>query len=92
MKMVLSILPTNLSDLVSKELLDSGYRVTKFASTASLLSGGTTTLMIGVDDLKVEEVLEIIRLQVPPSEKTSPAHSRVTIYVLDIKDFDRVEV
>ena len=92
MKMILSILPTNLSDLASKELLESGYRVTKFDSTASLLSGGTTTLMIGVDDLKVEEALEIIRQQVPPTEKTDPAHARVTIYVLNVKDFDRVQV
>ena len=36
MKMILAIMPTNLSDDVSKALLDDEYRVTKFASTTGI--------------------------------------------------------
>ena len=90
MKMILAIMPTNLSDLVSSILLGAEYRVTKFASTAGLLSGGITTLMIVVDNTKVDKVLEVIREQVPESEPTDSAHARVTIYVLPAKDFERV--
>ena len=90
MKMILAIMPTDLSEQVSKVLLDSQYRVTKFASTASIFAGGTTTLMVGLDDDKVESGLALIREQIPVSEEISSAHARVTIYVLNVIDFDRV--
>ena len=90
MKMILAILPTNLSEQISKILLGSEYRVTKFASTAGFLADRTTTLMVGADADKVENCLELIRGQIPVSEETDSAHPRVTIYVLNIKDFDRV--
>jgi uncharacterized protein YaaQ len=90
MKMILAIMPTNLSDDASKALLDDGYRVTKFASTSGILTGGITTLMIAVDAEKVPNCLDLIREQVPAAEQTDPAHARVTIYVLKIKDFAQV--
>ncbi len=91
MKMILAIMPNNLSDEVSSVLLDSDFRVTKFASTGGIFAGGTTTLMVGVDDDKVETGLKLIRDQIPPSKPADAAHSRVTIYVLNIKDFARVD-
>lgn len=90
MKMILAIMPTDLSEQVSKVLLDSQYRVTKFASTAGFFAGGTTTLMVGLDADKVESGLALIREQIPASEEISSAHARVTIYVLNVIDFDRV--
>jgi uncharacterized protein YaaQ len=90
MKLILAIMPTSLSEQASKVLLDSAYRVTKFASTAGFFAGGTTTLMVGVEDDKVESGLAIIRDQIPVSEVPDPVHARVTIYVLNVKDFDKV--
>jgi uncharacterized protein YaaQ len=90
MKMILAIMPTGLNEQISKALLDSQYRVTKFASTAGFLVGGTTTLMIGLSEDKVEDGLALIREQIPASEEINSAHARVTIYVLDVIDFDRV--
>ncbi len=66
MKMILAVMPTNLSDEVSKALLDDEYRVTKFASTAGILTGGITTLMVGVDSENVSNCLDLIREQIPP--------------------------
>jgi len=90
MKMILAIMPTSLSEQVSKALLDSQYRVTKFASTAGFFVGGTTTLMVGLDDDKVESGLALIREHIPASEEIDSSHTRVTIYVLNVIDFDRV--
>ena len=90
MKMILAIMPTNLSDDVSKALLKDDYRVTKFASTSGVISGGNTTLMVGAENDKVSDCLNLIREQIHPAEKTDPAHARVTIYVLNIKDFAQV--
>ena len=90
MKMILAVMPTNISDIVSKSLLDDGYRVTKFASTSGFLSGGITTLMVGVDTNQVEPCLELIRKQIPSEDLTDETRPRVTIYVIKVKDFMRV--
>ncbi len=90
MKMILAIMPTNLSEHISKTLLGSEYRVTKFASTAGFFTDRTTTLMIGADDDRVEYCLNLIREKIPVSEETNSDRPRVTIYVLNLKDLDRV--
>ena len=90
MKMILAIMPNQLSEEVSKTLLNAEYRVTKFASTAGFFAGGTTTLLIGADDNKVESCLSLIRGQIPASDTSEADHARVTIYVLNVKDFSRI--
>lgn len=90
MKMILAIMPTSTSEIVSAALLKAEYRVTKFASTAGFLSGGTTTIMAVADKDKTAHALDIIRNLVPASESTDDARARVTIYVLPVKDFERV--
>jgi hypothetical protein len=47
--------------------------------------------MIVMDDAKVNSGLDLIREHIPAGEAADPAHARVTIYVLDVKDFDRVK-
>jgi uncharacterized protein YaaQ len=90
MKMILAVMPTGLSDQISQKLIESDFRVTKFASTASLFSGGTTTLMIVVNVSQVDRALDLIRTNVPPEEDRIDVPPRVTIYVLKVKDFARV--
>jgi uncharacterized protein YaaQ len=90
MKMILATMPTSTSEIVSKELLNSEFRVTKFASTSDLLTGGITTLMVGVESDKVDSCLNLIKKNIPPDEPSDSAHARVTIYVLNLKDFTRV--
>jgi uncharacterized protein YaaQ len=90
MKMILAIMPTNLSDQVSQTLLDKSYRVTKFASTAGLLSGGITTLMIITEADKIAKALDLIRGEIPPVEPLNDASVRVTIFVLNVQDFEKV--
>lgn len=90
MKMILAIMPTNLSERVSQYLLDDSYRVTKFASTAGLLSGGITTLMIITAEDQINRAIELIREQIPSEEPADEAHARVTIYVLSVSDFEKV--
>jgi uncharacterized protein YaaQ len=86
MKMIVAILPNTLSEEVSEILVENGYRVTKFASTARFLQGGTTTLMIGIEASQVDETLALIRDHVPQKENQIQA----TIYVINIKMFERI--
>jgi uncharacterized protein YaaQ len=90
MKMILAVLPNSLSDKISRILVDSGFRVTKFADIAGILSGGTTTLMIGAENDQVEDCLTIIRDSVPAREEMENVHPRVNLFVLDVTEFSRV--
>jgi uncharacterized protein YaaQ len=60
MKLVIAIVQDDdASDLI-EEITDKSFRVTKLATTGGFLKSGNTTLLIGVEKEKVEEVLAII--------------------------------
>ena len=60
MKMVLAIVNNDDSAKVSSNLIKHGYSATKLATTGGFLMSGNTTFLIGVDDEKVDNVVEII--------------------------------
>ncbi len=53
------------------ELTENNYRVTKLASTGGFLKSGNTTLLIGVEDEKVDDVLNIIESNCKTREITT---------------------
>ncbi|WP_323616657.1 cyclic-di-AMP receptor [Erysipelothrix rhusiopathiae] len=73
MKLVLFIVSNDDSSVVSNALNKENYQVTRLATTGGFLRAGNTTLIIGVDDDRVEGCLEIIgnecskRTEVVPS-------------------------
>ncbi|KAB3531809.1 cyclic-di-AMP receptor [Alkaliphilus serpentinus] len=75
MKLVIAIVHDDdvqplLEDLTSKE-----FRVTKLATTGGFLRAGNTTLLIGVDDERLDQVIEIVKNNCESREQitTSPA-------------------
>ena len=61
MKLIISIVQDeDASNLVS-ELMNKRFSVTKLASTGGFLRSGNTTLLLGVDDERLEPALEIIK-------------------------------
>lgn len=87
MKMILATIEDSKIESVSQALLGAEFRVTRLASTGSLLREGTTTLMVGVKDEEVELALAMIREQFPTPEENKKTCA--TIFVLDVKDFER---
>lgn len=61
MKLIMAIVQDDDAGELIDVLTDSGYRVTKLATTGGFLKSGNTTLMIGVDEEKVEHVLSVIK-------------------------------
>jgi uncharacterized protein YaaQ len=61
MKLVVAVVQDKDSNRLSNALVRSGFRATKLASTGGFLRAGNTTFMVGIDDDKVQEVLEVIR-------------------------------
>ncbi|MBR5542872.1 MAG: cyclic-di-AMP receptor [Oscillospiraceae bacterium] len=60
MKMVMAIINADDAQTVVSNLTKSGFSVTKLATTGGFLKTGNTTVLIGIEDEKLEEVLGII--------------------------------
>lgn len=61
MKLIYVIVRNVDSGYVTEALNKSGYYVTKLASTGGFLREGNTTLMIGTDEDKVDQVIDIVK-------------------------------
>lgn len=88
MKMILAILRDEDSENVSHSLIKSDYRVTRIASTGGFFRRGSTTLMIGVADDKVEDAIQVIRISCAPA--IEPGVKRATLFVLDVAHFEQI--
>jgi uncharacterized protein YaaQ len=60
MKLIIAIVQDDDAGELIDVLTDAGYRVTKLATTGGFLKSGNTTLMIGVEQEKVDVVLGMI--------------------------------
>ena len=60
MKLILAIVQDEDSVGVMDELNVNGFMVTKMCSSGGFLRAGNTTLLIGIEEDKVEQVLKII--------------------------------
>jgi uncharacterized protein YaaQ len=61
MKLVVAIVQDKDSNRLSNALVKEGFRATKLASTGGFLRAGNTTFMIGTEDERVQEALEVIK-------------------------------
>ncbi len=60
MKLIIAIVNDEDALDLLDELTEKNFRVTKLASTGGFLRSGNTTMMIGVEVAKLEEVLNIV--------------------------------
>lgn len=60
MKLILAIINHDDANTVTQSLTKKGFSSTKLATTGGFLLSGNTTYIIGTDDEKVQEVIEII--------------------------------
>lgn len=61
MKLVIAIVQDEDSTEVISALTDEDYRVTKLSTTGGFLKSGNTTLMVGIEEDKVQSVIDIIK-------------------------------
>ncbi|MBZ2175053.1 cyclic-di-AMP receptor [Schnuerera sp. xch1] len=60
MKLIVAIVQDQDAASLINDLTENEYRVTKLASTGGFLKAGNTTLLIGVEEEFIEDVLKII--------------------------------
>lgn len=88
MKMIVAIIRDHDNEAVSNALINSGFRVTRIASSGGFLRRGSSTLMIGVEAEKVDQAIELIRNNT--SVQDDPGMKRATLFVLDVKEFNQI--
>lgn len=60
MKMIIAIVQDQDSQELADKLVENNFRATKLATTGGFLRAGNTTFLSGVEDDRVEEILELI--------------------------------
>ena len=88
MKLVITILRDIESEPVSQALITGGFRVTRIASTGGFLRRGSSTLMVGVSDEAVDQVVEVIRRSV--TQPAEPGQHRATLFVLPVEHYSQI--
>lgn len=61
MKLVVAVIQDQDSNRLSNALTKSNFRATKLASTGGFLRSGNTTFLVGVDDDRIPQLLDVIR-------------------------------
>lgn len=87
MKMIIVIVKDSDAESVTQALTTNDFRVTRIASTGGFLRSGVVTLLIGVDDERVEAGIQVIREQLG---KTTSGESRATLFVVPVQRFEQV--
>jgi uncharacterized protein YaaQ len=88
MKLIITIISDNDNDPVTQALIVAGFRVTRVASTGGFLRRGSSTLMIGVTDDKVEAAIDVIRQNVSPTQEAGM--KRATLFVINVEHFTQI--
>jgi uncharacterized protein YaaQ len=88
MKLIITIISDHDNEPVSQALIGKGFRVTRIASTGGFFHRGSSTLMIGVGDEKVDEAMQVIRDTVTPGNE--PTLPRATFFVLNVENFTQI--
>ena len=61
MKLVVAVIQDQDSNRLASEIKKNNFRATKLASTGGFLRSGNTTFLVGVDDNRIPQLLDIIR-------------------------------
>ncbi len=88
MKLIITIISDNDNDPVSQALISNGFRVTRISSTGGFLRKGSSTLMIGVNNERVDEAIQVIQANTSPVN--DPMLKRATVFVLHVENFTQI--
>lgn len=85
MKLVIAIVQDDDAANVVSKLNKENFRVTKLATTGGFLRAGNTTLLVGVEEERTDEVIRIIRELCETRKQlitsTSPVAGSTGVYV-----------
>ena len=92
MKLVMAIVQDQDAGKVVDDLIASEFRVTRINAAGGFLRRGNAILLVGVDDEKIDEVIQIIdqNSQTRPAGEAGVTIGAGTVFVLRVGEFIRV--
>ena len=94
MKLIVAVVQNDDADNVIDALLEYEFRATRLASTGGFLRRGNTTIMIGVPDEQVDQVMDLIRERAHARAQQEQAGevqtAAATVFVMDLEDYQRL--
>lgn len=97
MKLIIAIVNDDDAFAVGNALLQNGYPATKMASAGGFLNLENTTFLLGVDEDRVDGVLELIKLHssrrmqlMGGAEHGQVTVGGATVFVLDVDRFEKM--
>ncbi|QNQ81434.1 cyclic-di-AMP receptor [Lactobacillus sp. PV034] len=61
MKLIIAVVQNKDADELVKQFIENDIRATKLATSGGFLKAGNTTLMIGIEDKRVDEVIALVK-------------------------------
>jgi len=94
LKLIIAIIQDEYITKVIRTLMENKIRTTKLSSTGGFLKSGNTTLFIGVEDNKVDEVVELIKKECS-SKKVKSGNDEITVgganlFIMDIDNYIKI--
>ncbi len=97
MKLIQAIVHNDDADAVVNALLTQGFRATRMGSTGGFMRAGNTTIVSGVEEGQVDEVLSIIkqhvksRLHTPTWPRAKEVEvSGAIVFVINVERLERL--
>ena len=90
MKLILAIIQDHIAQDVLNELSENKIRATKLSSTGGFFRKGNTTILIGIEEEKLDRVKEMILNISKNKETVDDKTANTVMFVLNIDQFIRV--
>jgi uncharacterized protein YaaQ len=87
MKLVIAILKDDDTEAVVQALTAQDFRATRVASTGGFFHKGSTTLLIGVDEKRVDDAIQVIGKHATATEEDG---KRATVFVVPVNRFEQL--
>ena len=92
MKLIIAIVQDEDSSKLLSKLMQIGLSATKLATTGGLLKAGNTTLLLGVEEERIQDALKIIesvcksrkQMTTAPTAMTGITHGEYTTYPVEV--------
>ncbi len=75
MKLVIAIIGNDDANAVMSALTENGYSATRLSTSGGFLRAGNVTLLIGVDDKKVDQVVNLVGEHSKQRKQITPVNS-----------------
>lgn len=87
MKLLIVIINDRDTEKILDQLVEADFGATQIASTGGFLRKKNSTLMIGTEEKRVDEAIEVIRSKTMPGDQNQ---HRATVFVLDMVEFEQL--